>query len=223
MAQTEGRTAGEILADVMPRLNELQAGWPDGYRIGVAGEAEASEKVFGSAQTMLMLALFLVFALLVLQFDSFKQPFVIMSAIPLALTGTFFAFFILQLTFSFMAMVGIIALIGIVVNDTIIMVETMNDHRANGASVREAASLGAADRLRPIVTTSITTIAGLVPLALSQEMWLPLSTAVIGGLIFATFLALLIVPCLFLLFTPEIRPQVEEDSVPLEEFTRSTC
>ena len=70
-------------------------------------------------------------------------------------------------------------------------------------SVREAASRGAADRLRPIVTTSVTTIVGLLPLAISQKMWLPLSTTVISGLLFATFLALLIVPCLYLLLTPE--------------------
>ena len=203
MAQTVGRTAGEVLADAMLELEKIQSTWPEGYRIEVAGEAEASGEVFGSAAKMLMLALFLVFAVLVLQFDSFKQPFIIMSAIPLALTGTFLAFLFMGIPFSFMAMVGVIALVGIVVNDTIIMVETMNQHIANGLSVREAASRGAADRLRPIVTTSVTTIVGLVPLAISQEMWLPLSTTIIGGLIVVTFLALLIVPCLFLLFTTE--------------------
>jgi multidrug efflux pump subunit AcrB len=104
----------------------------------------------------------------------------------------------------------VIALVGIVVNDTIIMVETMNEHIANGLSVRDAASRGAADRLRPIVTTSITTIIGLVPLAISQEMWLPLSTTIIGGLFVVTFLALLIVPCLFLLFTTETIKTEEE-------------
>ena len=187
----------------MPVLAEMEADWPEGYRLGVAGEAEASDEVFGSARRMLVLALFLVFALLVVQFDSFTQPFIIMSAIPLALTGTFFAFPVVGIPFSFMAMVGVIALVGIVVNDTIIMVGTMNAHRRSGMSVREAASRGAADRLRPIVTTSVTTIVGLVPLAMSQEMWLPLATTVIGGLIFATLLALFIVPCLFLLLTRE--------------------
>lgn len=217
MSQTEGRTAGEILKDVMPRLRELEATWPSGYRIGVAGEAEASEEVFGSAGKMLLVALFLVFALLVLQFDSFKQPLIIVSAIPLAITGTFLVFFVLQIPFSFMAMVGVIALIGIVVNDTIIMIETMNNYRRQGMSVREAASKGGADRLRPIVTTSITTIAGLVPLAISQEMWLPLSITVISGLIFATLLALLIVPCLFLLFTSETVKETQGTENPYQQ------
>ncbi len=202
MAKTDGRTAGEILSDLKPRLDRLTTDWPAGYRIGIAGEAESSAEAFGSASKMLVLALFLVFALLALQFDSLKQPFVIMSAIPLALTGTFFGFFVMQLPFSFMAMVGVIALVGIVVNDTIIMIETMNNYLKKGKTVSEAAAHGAADRLRPIVTTSVTTIVGLVPLAISQKMWLPLSTTVISGLLFATFLALFIVPCLFLLLTP---------------------
>ena len=201
MAQTDSRTAGEVLADALPLLDEMQASWPDGYRIGIGGEAEASDEVFGSAREMLFLALFLVFAVLVLQFDSFAQPFIIMSAIPLALTGVFFAFFISGQPFSFMAMVGVIALVGIVVNDTIIMIDTMNKHRRGGLGVREAASRGAADRLRPIVTTSVTTIVGLIPLAISQEMWLPLSITVIGGLIVVTLLALFIVPCLYLIAT----------------------
>ena len=91
--------------------------------------------------------------------------------------------------------------IGIVVNDTIVMIEVMNKHLSGGMSVAEAAVRGASDRLRPIVTTSVTTIVGLVPLAWSQKMWQPLSLTVISGLIVATFLALFIVPCLYVLLT----------------------
>ena len=109
----------------------------------------------------------------------------------------------MQLSFSFMVFVGLIALTGIVVNDTIVMIEVMNGHRARGASVQEAAARGAADRLRPILTTSVTTILGMLPLALGQGMWVPLATTVIGGLLFATVLALLVVPCLFFVFTFE--------------------
>lgn len=203
MAQTDNRTAAEIIEDMRPKLDALAATWPSGYRYVIAGEAESSSEVFGSAGKMLILALFLVFALLVLQFDNFKQPLIIMSAIPLALTGTFLGFYLLQMSFSFMAMVGIIALIGIVVNDTIIMIETMNNYHRSGTPLLEATARGAADRLRPIITTSVTTIVGLVPLAISQKMYLPLSVTVIAGLIFSTFLALLIVPCLYLMLTAD--------------------
>lgn len=203
LADTEGTTAAEVLDVIRPTLDEWQSQWPEGYSYQFGGEAESSAEVFGSSGTMLVLALLLVFALLVLQFDSFSQPFIIMSSIPLALTGTFIGFFLLVIPFSFMAMVGIISLIGIVVNDAIVMIETMNHHRDSGLGIADAASRGAAERLRPILTTSITTIVGMIPLAFSGAKWFPLSLTLITGLLFVTLLALLIVPCLYILFSTE--------------------
>ncbi|WP_133407174.1 efflux RND transporter permease subunit [Parashewanella tropica] len=197
LADTDNRTASEINADLEPMLQKQMKSWPQGYKFRFGGEAESSKEVFGSAGVMLVLALFLVFALLVLQFDSFKQPGIVMAAIPLALTGTFFGFYLLSMPFSFMAMVGIIALIGIVVNNSIVMIDTMNTYRKNGMSALEASARGAADRLRPILTTSLTTVAGMVTLAIGQKMWLPLSWAIISGLTLSTILALFIVPCLY--------------------------
>lgn len=200
-AKTSGRTATEILGDVSPQLEAMQRSWPAGFSYRFAGEAEESAETFGSAGVVFLIALVLVFSLLVIQFDSFLQPVIIMSAVPLALTGTFFTFAALSEPFSFMAMVGIIALIGIVVNDTIVMIETMNGHIEDGAQVPLAAARGAADRLRPILTTSITTIVGLTPLALSDPMWWPLCLAIISGLAVATVMSLLIVPGLYVLLT----------------------
>lgn len=201
LADTKDRTVGEILADIQPELEIMKKEWPDGYTYVFSGEAEDSAEVFGSAGIMLIIALFLVFSLLVLQFDSFLQPLIIMSAIPLALTGTFFGLALFEIPFSFMAMVGVIALVGIVVNDTIVIIDTMNSYRKNGYTIAKAASAGAADRLRPVITTSITTIVGMLPLALSQKMWLPLGMTVMSGLFAATFLSLFIVPCLYVVFT----------------------
>ena len=82
------------------------------------------------------------------------------------------------------------------------MIETMNHHRSKGMTIRDAAARGAADRLRPILTTSITTIVGLIPLALSDPIWFPLTTAVGFGLVASTLIALLVIPCLYLLLTP---------------------
>ena len=201
LADTQGRTAAEILEATLPSLIEWQEEWPEGYSFQLGGEAETGAEVFASAGAMLAVALVLVFSLLVLQFDSFSQPFIIMSTIPLALTGTFIGFYILGLPFSFMAMVGIISLIGIVVNDAIVMIQTMNEHRKKGLTISNAAAKGASDRLRPILTTSVTTIFGMIPLAFSGAKWLPLSLTLITGLLFATVLALLIVPCLYTLFS----------------------
>ena len=152
---------------------------------------------------MLVVAIFLIFSLLVLQFGSYTQPIIIILTILFAMIGTFIGFFILKMSFSFPAVIGVISLTGIVVNDAIVMVDTMNEKRRQGLDVRHAAAHGASDRLRPILTTSTTTIIGLLPLAFSEAQWFPLCMAIIFGLMFATLIALLVVPGLYLQLTPQ--------------------
>lgn len=204
-SKVEGRVASEVVDDVAPRLAELQADWPAGYAVRVAGEAEAAAETFGSTGQAMIVALFLVFSLLVLLFRSFSQPFIIVLTIPMAMIGTFSGFYALGMPFSFTAMIGIVSLIGIVVNDAIVMVETMNEHVRHGATIRHAAAQGGADRLRPIVSTSLTTTIGLIPLMLSDAMWEPLCLSIIFGLMASTFFSLLVVPALYLLCTPKSR------------------
>jgi multidrug efflux pump subunit AcrB len=196
-------TVTQVLNQLEPELQELQQSWPPSYNYAIAGEAEDQAQTFGSAGQALALAVFLVFAVLVLQLGSFRQPFIILLAIPLALIGTIGGFLLFWIPFSFSAFIGIISLVGIVVNDAIVMVDTMNRHSEAGLSVQKAAAEGIADRFRPILTTSITTIVGLTPLALSEPTWMPLCSAIIFGLLAATASALLIVPCLYLLLTPK--------------------
>ena len=202
MSKTENRTVNEILSDLEPVLKELKREWPTGYHYHFGGEAESAAETYSSAGKMFFVAIFLVFALLALQFGSFVQPFIIMLSLPFAMIGTFGGFFLVWIPFSFPAMIGIISLVGIVVNDAIVMIETMNKHRKQGISVRQAAARGAADRLRPIVSTTITTVVGLIPLSLSSPMWMPLCNAIIFGLISATLISQLVIPCLYLLLTP---------------------
>ena len=216
MSKTEGRTTNEILGDMQPVLEKMKRTWPAGYDYHFAGEAEASAETFASAGKMMVVALFLVFALLAIQFDSFRQPFIIMFSVPLALIGTCLGFFWCGIPFSFPAMIGVISLVGIVVNDAIVMIETMNNHLRAGMAVRDAAARGASDRLRPILSTTITTVVGLTPLALSDPMWMPLCTAIIFGLLAATFTSLLIIPCLYLLLTTNAsEAQTEAGEPPL--------
>ncbi|MGB6295776.1 MAG: efflux RND transporter permease subunit [Rivularia sp. (in: cyanobacteria)] len=201
-SKTKDRTVGEILADLKPKLDQMKKTWDAGYDYSFGGEAETQSETFGSAIQMSYVALFLVFSVLVLQFGSFTQPFIIMLSIPFAFIGTFGGFSLFQIPLSFPAVIGIISLVGIVVNDAIVMVETMNKHRKNGMKVRQAAAHGASDRLRPILTTSITTIVGLLPLAISDAVWFPLCMAIIFGLCASTLIALLVIPCLYLQLTP---------------------
>ncbi|MEL6354679.1 MAG: efflux RND transporter permease subunit, partial [Cyanobacteria bacterium J06627_28] len=142
LAKNTDRTVGEILADLEPILEEQQANWPSGYGYSFGGETEDQAETFGSAGQALGLAIFLVFAVLVLQLGSFRQPFIILLTIPLALIGTFSGFFLAWIPFSFSAFIGIIALVGIVVNDAIVMVDTMNGYQQEGLSVRRAAANG---------------------------------------------------------------------------------
>jgi multidrug efflux pump subunit AcrB len=203
LAKNENRTVNDILMDLEPRLQELQQTWPQEYSYTFGGETEDQAETFGSAGQALALAVFLVFAVLVLQLGSFRQPFIILLAIPFALIGTIGGFFLADIAFSFTAFIGIIALTGIVVNDAIVMVDTMNHYQEDGMKVKQAAAQGVADRLRPVLTTSITTIISLIPLALSDPTWMPLCSAIIFGLIAATASALVVVPCLYLLLTPK--------------------
>ena len=206
----------EILAQLVPKLEAMQydpslsdeenaSRWPRGYTYRFGGDSDTTSETFSSAGQMLVIAIFLIFAVLVLQFGSYTQPLIIIMTIPFALIGSLLGFFLLNLSFSFPAVIGVIALTGIVVNDAIVMVETMNERRQQGLDVRHSAAFGASDRLRPILTTSITTIVGLIPLALTNARWLPLCMTIILGLVSATFIALLVIPGLYLQLTPESR------------------
>jgi multidrug efflux pump subunit AcrB len=202
LAKTKDRTVGEILADLEPKLTEMKRLWPIGYNYNFGGEAATTEETFGSAKQMAVVALFLVFAVLVIQFGSFTQPFIIMLAIPFGLIGTFSGFFLLWIPISFPAVIGIISLTGIVVNNSIVMVDTMNTYLKEGMDLRQAAARGASDRLRPILSTTLTTIVGVLPMAFSDPMWFPLCMAIALGLTSSTCIGLFVTPALYLLLTP---------------------
>jgi multidrug efflux pump subunit AcrB len=139
-----------------------------------------------------------IFAILVLQFRSLLQPLIVFSALPLAITGSFFALWITGWSFSFFAFVGFVSLSGIVVNNSIILVDYMNQLKADGLSLDRVIREGAERRFVPIVLTTLTTILGLLPLtAQATSLWSPLGWTIIGGMISSTLLTLLVVPVLY--------------------------
>ena len=125
-----------------PQLDALQKQWPAGYSYRIGGESAETGETFASAGVALVIALVLVFGVLVIMFDSFAQAFILIATVPFALTGTFLAFPALGMSFSFFAMVGVIALIGIVVNDGIVMVDTMNQHLQAGDDIADGVGEG---------------------------------------------------------------------------------
>jgi len=192
-----------ITLDIMEKLDNYP--FPNGYGYIVGGEYKNQQESFGDLGKLLLVALIGIFAVLVLQFRSIKQPLIVFSAIPLAITGSFVALFITGWSFSFFAFVGFISLMGIVVNNSIILVDYTNRLMRQGKGLLEALKTGSETRFVPIVLTTTTTIVGLLPLTLSgTNLWSPLGWTIIGGMISSTFLTLFVVPVLFKLLTKEV-------------------
>jgi multidrug efflux pump subunit AcrB len=195
-----GYTAVQVTQSVTADLDERD--WPSAYRYFVGGELEAQEDSFASLLPALLGAILGILAVLVLQFDSYRQPFIIFTAIPLSVIGAFPALLITGYTFSFTAFIGFTSLVGIVVNNSTLLVDYANQLRAAGHDIVEAVRISSETRFTPIVLTTLTTIGGLLPLTLSgSSLWSPLGWVIIGGLIVSTGLTLLVVPVLYRLLT----------------------
>ncbi|WP_319542999.1 efflux RND transporter permease subunit [uncultured Pseudodesulfovibrio sp.] len=198
LAKNDNIYIPEVISQMHPILKEMQKEWPEGYSYSFVGEKEA-DKTYENMFLAFCGAIVLVYAILALLFDSLKLPVIILSTVLFAMVGVFFGFMLLGLPFSFSAAIGIVALVGIVVNDAIIVVETIRNHAKNGLPTFEAARRGAADRLRPITSTTITNFAGLLPLALSDPGWAPICQAIIFGEMTATVGAVVLIPALYVL------------------------
>ncbi len=171
---------------------------PKGIEYQLKGESEKQNSTFGGLGAAAGIAVLIIIAILVLQFRSFTQPFIILTAIPLALTGSFFTLFVTGYNFSFTAFIGAVALIGIAINNAIILLDFTNEARNEGKSIYEALLEAGQVRFIPIIITSFTTIGGLLPLTLQGGVfWGPLGWTIIGGLLVSAFLVLLVIPVLY--------------------------
>ncbi len=196
------RTVDEVTQEVLQKLDAYE--WPKGYRYTIGGELESREESFGGMAQAITTAMVAIFGVLVLQFRSFTQPLIVFTAIPLAMIGAVLALLITGNTFSFTAFVGLTSLVGIVVNNSIILVDYTNQLRRDGVGAREALQRAGETRFLPIVLTTGTTIGGLLPLTLQGgTMWAPMGWTIIGGLIVSTILTLVVVPVLYNFYTPE--------------------
>jgi HAE1 family hydrophobic/amphiphilic exporter-1 len=178
--------------------------WPDGFTYFIGGTAEDFMESFMYLGLALILSIFLVYMVMASQFESFRQPFIIIFAVPLAAIGVVLMFTITRSTMDMSAMVGAIMLVGIVVNNGIVMIDAANQMRHRGMGRLEAIAAAARIRMRPVLMTSLTTIMAMVPLALEigegAEGWGGMAKAVIGGLLVSTFLTLFVVPTMYTFF-----------------------
>ena len=203
MAQIEAGLEGIDLKKatdaVRSTLSQIQ--WPEGYRFEVAGDAEDQQESFFFLIIAFIIAGILTYMVMASQFESLVEPFIIIGTIPLALTGVLLILWVTQTPVSVTAMVGLVLLTGIVVNNGIVMIDYIKILQSRGQDRHEAIVNGSGRRLRPILMTAFTTILAMVPLALQlgsgSETWSPMARTVIGGLTMSTLLMLIAVPCMY--------------------------
>ena len=197
------KTLSESVAAVQARLPEIQV--PQGFSVGFGNEVEEQAKSFRELQLVLILAVILVYTVMASQYESLRDPFIIMFSIPLAAIGVVGALLLTKTPFSMQAYIGIIMLAGIVVSNAILLVDYANTLRhRDKMELRPAIELAGRHRLRPILMTSVCTMLGLVPMSLGigegSELQVPLARVVIGGLLTSTMITLVFVPAMYTLF-----------------------
>ena len=201
-------TLSESLKAVQGRLSELSV--PGDFAVGFGSEAEEQARAFKQLQTMLILAIILVYAVMASQYESLRDPLVIMFSVPLAAIGVVLALKLTGTTFSLQAYIGVIMLAGIVVSNAILLVDYTNVlRRRDLMPLRKAVEIAGRTRLRPILMTSLATILGLVPMSLGigegAELQAPLARVVIGGLTASTLITLVFVPTVYTIFEEGVR------------------
>ena len=225
-ANTLGRNSNEVLKEVQAHLVELKL--PGGYQLAFSGEQEEQQKAIDFLGKAFLAALFLISLVLVTQFNSLSQTLIVMTSVILSLTGVLIGLLVTVTPFGvIMTGIGVISLAGVVVNNAIVLIDYINQLRAQGMPLREALIRAGTVRFRPVMLTAVTTILGLLPMAVgisfdfrslsweiggeSAEWWGPMAVAVIFGLTFATLLTLVVVPVLYRLMARWMeKTEVEE-------------
>ena len=198
-----GYLVDNIYQDVLKKLAVMR--FPAGFRFQAAGELESREQSFGGLGTIILITIFGFMAVLILEFGTVKSTLIVLSVIPLGIIGAIAALLLTGNPFSFVAIIGLIALIGIEVKNSILLVDFTNQLREQGMPLVEAIKEAGEVRFVPIVLTSLTAIGGLMPLALENNpLYSPLAWVLIGGLISSTLLSRIVTPVVYKLLPPRI-------------------
>ena len=183
-------------------------GLPEGIKLGEGSNMEMMYEEFAAIGRALVIAIYLVFAVMAIQFESLRFSLVVLMSVPFALTGSFFALLLTGSSINMASLLGVVMLVGIVVNNAIVLIDYANIlRRDEGMEIRDALVMAGKSRLRPILMSTLTTVVGLVPMAFGSgvEMMESMAVVVIGGLLFSTLLTLILIPTLYLIFDKEDR------------------
>jgi multidrug efflux pump subunit AcrB len=184
---------------------------PQGYGLRVGGEAEARQESFGGMGTAVLVAVFGILAVLILEFGSFRSMLIVAGVIPLGVAGGLLALLLTGYTLSFTATIGLVALIGIEIKNSILLVDFTNQLREQGVALDEAITRAGEIRFLPILLTSATAIGGLLPLAVQGSgLYSPLAIVIIGGLVSSTLIGRLVTPVMYKMLPPSITPKSPE-------------
>lgn len=202
----DGFLVDRVLDDVVGKMNQLKM--PEGYSYEMGGEIESRNNSFGGFLSIILVTVFLFVAVLILLFKTFKSTLIVLSVIPLGIVGASVALWLTGNTLSFVSIIGLIALAGIEVKNTILLVDFTNQLREQGMGLQRAIREAGEVRFLPIVLTSLTAIGGLIPIAVSTNPLIsPLAIVLIGGLISSTLLSRIVTPIIYELMPPAIEPK----------------
>ncbi|MDO9508275.1 MAG: efflux RND transporter permease subunit [Thermovirgaceae bacterium] len=206
-ANIHGRALGEITQDALRMVEGMDI--PGGVRVSFGGQIKEQQDAFRQMTLLFLLGIILVYMVMAAQYEAYLDPFVIMFSIPFALTGVAFAYLLTGIYLSMMGLLGIIMLVGIVVNIAIVLVDYINLVRARGARLEDAIIEACGRRLRPALMTTLTTFFGMLPMAVSRgqgaEMWRPLAISVMGGLMVSMLVTMLLVPVVYSIVEQKVR------------------
>jgi multidrug efflux pump subunit AcrB len=199
----KGFLSDNVIRDVIGEMDKMKL--PEGYSYTMGGELESRNESFGGFVSIILVTVFLFIAVLILEFKTFKSTLIVLSVIPLGIVGAVIALMLTGNSLSFVAVVGLIALAGIEVKNTILLVDFTNQLRKQGKSLEESIREAGEVRFLPIILTTLTAIGGLLPIAISTNPLIsPLAIVIIGGLISSTLLSRIVTPVVYKLIPPRV-------------------
>lgn len=209
----EGVLANTVTGRIEPRLEQLLKTLPAGYFVESGGEQEETSKALAQVIRAVSMAMVLIALVLIVQYNSFLKPLVILFAVPLGLIGVAVGLLVTGWAMGFMAMLGALSLAGIVINNAVVLIDFIERKVAEGQELRAAVKAAGRLRMRPIILTTLTTIGGLLPLSLfGGTLWAPMTNGMIFGLIFSTALTLVVVPTLYVVFVEKFGMKVVREN-----------
>lgn len=193
------RSLGAVTADIKKALHQIEI--PEGISIHFGGDVEEQQKAFRDLTALLILGIILVYMVMASLFGNLRDPFIIMFSVPFAFSGVLYAFYLFDVTLGIMSFMGIVMLIGIVVNNAIVLLDYTHLLQKRGEGLFEAVTHAGRNRLRPVLMTTLTTFFGMLPMAVSQragaEVWNPIGITMLGGLSISTLVTLLLIPTVY--------------------------